>query len=194
MERFKYWFTNVLWYHYRLHIIIGAAAAVILAVTIRSSLTNTEPDFIIFIVSEQPVFGEQGAALSAFFTERVEDADNIAYQASYLGDETQWQFLTISLIDDRYTLFIAGESMAGWFEQSDGIFYTAEELGVAGGGPIAGMIPLEGAALMEELMFVFEPMYAMVRRPVYDRRGFYTPDSVARSELAAECVRVLLDG
>ncbi|MCL2003051.1 MAG: hypothetical protein FWG72_03475 [Oscillospiraceae bacterium] len=195
IQKWKHWTVNVLWYHYKIHILAGAFAAVVLAISIHSAVTRTEPDFILFIASEQPVFDEQGSTLTAFFTERVEDAGHIAYQVANLNEPTQWQLIPVALVNDQTVFLIVGESVARAMGDSGDLFYTAGELGVRDAGPTAEMISLEGVPMMEELLFVFEPMYALIKRPVYDRRGgFYTPDSERRSALAADSLRALLDG
>jgi hypothetical protein len=177
----KHWVENVLWYHYKLHILIGAAAVVIVAVTVYSAARNPPPQFILFIASGQPVFDDQGAALTAFFESSVEEAVNVEHQTAQMSNHQMWQLFSVALISDLHTFFIIGESVIEWIGESAGLFYTARELGLSSAGPLEQMIPLEGVLLMEELLFIFEPMYAMIKR-----------QADAGGELAAECLKALL--
>jgi hypothetical protein len=95
------------------------------------------------------------------------------------------QLMMITLISEEYVLFIIGESMIGWYADSMELFMTAGEMGLPGDGPLPELVPLEGIQIMEELAFVFEPMFAMVK---------HSAAETGRSELAVECLRVLLNG
>ena len=196
-EGIKYWFTNIFWYHYRLHTFAAAFILLVIAVTVYSSITNVPADFLFIVASEQPVSDSQGEALSGFWEEHVDSITNLNYNVLYLGEGeyvmTGWQQLQIGLISEDYGLFIVGESLTGMFYDTSDMFYTAEELGLPS-GPMPELIPLDGIPMMEELYFVFEPMYALVKRPYYDRGGSVTPDSAARSEMAVDCVKALLGG
>ena len=59
IDKFKYWFTNIFWFHYRLHtiaVIIGAAAVISV---IASFASNREPDFIVAAVTYAPLSYEE---------------------------------------------------------------------------------------------------------------------------------------
>ncbi|MDR0325383.1 MAG: hypothetical protein LBI19_04715 [Oscillospiraceae bacterium] len=192
-----YWLTNVFWYHYRVHTIVVAFAVLVAAFSIYSAVTREETDFVFIVASEQPVSDMQGEALSGFWAEHVDSVTNLGYSVLYLGEISEqtmagWQLFQIGMIGEEYSLFIIGESMIGALEENIMIFYTAEELGLPSAGPLPELIPLAGVSVMEELYFTFEPMYALVKRPYYDRGGSFTPDTVARSEMARDCVKALL--
>lgn len=192
----RYWFTNVYWYHYRLH---TAAAAFIIAVvwfSVHSVVTSVKPDFVFYIISEQPVFDSQGQELAAFFTEKVEDVTHLSYNILYMDETSEyavanWQLYTIGLISDEHSLFIIGESLTGPLADDLSVFHTAEELGFSA-GPLPAAIPLSGIEMMEDLFFIYEPMYAMVKRPPRQRDGSVRTEDLERRDLAVACLQALL--
>jgi hypothetical protein len=185
---FKFWLSNVLWYHYKVHIIVGLILTFVVIVSVHSMVTRNEPDYIIFIASGYPVFDDQGLVLAAYFEDKVEDASNIGHQV--MGD---MMFLLLALVGEQHMFFIIGESMLEIMSDQTYLFYTAEEMGIAASGPAPEMIPLEGSALIGELGFIHEPMYALIKRPLAGGDGSYEPASALRSRLAAESLKVLLE-
>jgi hypothetical protein len=185
---FKFWFINIYWYHFRAHTVIAAVIAVIAAVSVYSVLSKEKYDFFFVIASAQPVIVEQGEMLAEFWEEKVPGINRISSSVLHMGEYSELaavnaQMLMITLISEEHRLFIIGESMIGWYAESMELFMTAGEMGLPGGGPLPQLVPLHGAPVMEEYGFVFEPMFALVRRS--------EPGS-GLSEPAIECLRVLL--
>lgn len=55
IDKIKYWFTNVFWFHYRFHTIAVLGGLVILAAVIQSCVTNRDPDFTVAVVTYMPL-------------------------------------------------------------------------------------------------------------------------------------------
>ena len=193
---FQYWITNVYWYHYRLHTVVAAFIIAVVWFSVHSAVTNVNPDFVFYIMSEQPVFDSQGQELAAFFTEQVEEAAHLGYNILYMDETSEyamvnWQLYTIGLISDEHSLFIIGESLTGPLADDLSVFHTAEELGFSA-GPLPAAIPLSGIEMMEDLFFIYEPMYAMVKRPPRQRDGSVRTEDLERRDLAVACLQALL--
>jgi hypothetical protein len=188
---FRLWFTNIFWYHFKWHTVIGIFFVVIVVMSVHSVVTREEQDFQFVVASEYPVFFDQGAALTEFWKETVPGLNNVSYNVLFMGEQSEMamanmQLMLLTLIDETNSLFIIGESMIGWYSESMEIFITAGEMGVEGNGPKPQLVPLEGSSLMEGLGFIFEPMFALIRRPPEGGCG--------RFELSAACLEALLSG
>lgn len=194
--KFKYWFVNVYWYHYRIHTAVTVFVLVLAGFFIHAVVTRVDPDFMFIVASEEPVIETQGLALADFFAENIDVETELQYSVMYLNgydDYTaaNWQLLSVALVDAQYSLFIIGESMLPTFaEQLDG-FYTMEELGLPS-GPYPELAPLDGVSLMAELSFSYEPMYALVKRPYPDRDSAAEDKNRIRSEKSVACLKALL--
>jgi hypothetical protein len=196
--RFKYWFVNIYWYHYKLHTFVAAFILAVVAITVYSALTGSRPDFVFIVASEYPVYEEQGRELAGFWAENADGVTELSYSVLFMSDNseyamTNWQLLTIALISEDHSLFIIGESLLPLMTDYRDEFYTFDELGLSPrDGPEPAFIPLEGAPLMDTLGFGHEPMYGLVKRPPYGRGGSVKPEDSARSALSAACLRALL--
>ncbi|MCL1807756.1 MAG: hypothetical protein FWG31_08650 [Oscillospiraceae bacterium] len=199
-QGFKYWLKNVFWYHYRLRTFAILFAVFVIALTVYSTATAEKNDFIFILMSEKPVAEEQAAELAEFWIESIDGVTKLSYHALYLHDSSEyamngWQLLQIALISDEHSVFIVGESLTWVFGENNNniLFYTAEELGLPSGGPLPELIPLQGISMLDDLYLNWEPMYALVKRPYYNRDGSLKPETIERSELSIDCLRALLN-
>jgi hypothetical protein len=196
---FGYWFKNVFWYHYRLRTLAAIFVVFVIALTVYSASTAEKSDFIFLPMSEAPVSDAQAVKLADYWIEHVDGVSKLSHYALYLHDSSEyamngWQLVQIGMISDEHSVFIVGESLTWVFNEGNSIlFYTAEELGLPSGGSQPELIPLEGSSLLEELSLNQEPMYALVKRPYFDRDGSLRPETTERSELSAACVEALLN-
>jgi hypothetical protein len=193
-ERFKYWFVNIFWYHYKPHTIITASVAAVFLFIILTARGTEKPDFVFAIVSDQYRYDVQGQVLAAFLEDRVDDITSLRSDPGAEG-----HLMLLALTDREYTLFILGESLARRLSDHFSLFYEMEELGFPTGDPYPETLPLDGAALMktlglpEHLPLTLEPMFALIKRAPLEKDGFVSPESAARTDLTVECLRVLLD-
>jgi hypothetical protein len=198
---FKYWFKNVFWYHYRPFVFIGIAVIAIVGFSIFQSVTNPriKPDFMLAIISGMPVFSEQGEGLDNFF---AEFGFNTSSTVIMLNDEISgmggnpmmgWELLMVTLVNTENAMFIVGESMLGVFEEQYDAFFLMDELGLPAADFNPRLADVSESAIIQDLMMVFEPMYALIRYPQQQRNGSISPEDTARTEKAVECLRILLE-
>ena len=185
--RFKYWFVNVFWYHYKIHTAAALFALVLIGTSVHSFATRHTPDFLFVLMSDEPVFQAQGEALAGMFGEETgADAVCTVLHMSGASEMSVYnhQLFAISLIDEQYALFIVGESALPLFpELADG-FAAMSGLGLPH-AVLPELAPLEGSLFMREILLDQEPMYALLKRP--GREG-----GSERFDKAAACLRALL--
>lgn len=196
MKRFRYWFTNVYWYHYKLQTAGVLFAALVIGFTLYSVLTRVTPDVFLTLASTKPVSATQTGVLNGYFTEKSGGDLVIADATLYLPDinTTDWQLLSVSFVDTDRNLFIIGEGLRETFTHQTPIFVPAEEMGLPADPENPYMIPLSGSSLLPEIGLSEEPMFGLVRRPPEERDGTVEEKDAARFENAAQCLRWLLEG
>ncbi|MCL2704199.1 MAG: hypothetical protein FWE91_11425 [Defluviitaleaceae bacterium] len=195
-QGFKYWFTNVYWYHYRAHTIVGLAIIVFAIYSVVSFVTSREEevDFFFAIVTVMPAHHAQGEMLEEFFAEHgYRTKGNVMSLPGDGSDMATWQLLMVTLVNEQYALYIVGESMLYYFgEQADG-FWAIEELGLQASALSPMYADLSETLMLEGLMLNLEPMYALVRAPIIQRNGEFRQPDIERGLKAAEGIRLLLE-
>ena len=194
--RWKHWFVNVFWYHYKVRALLTVFFVTAAALSLYAALANENPDFVLLLASERPVSIAQGQSLADFWTENVDGVAYVTCKALYLEASSQYaaansQLLVVAMISDDHSIFILGESAAQSLSGHFPAFYTTAELGLPA-GPFPETAPLDGVALMEELQLTQEPMFALVKRPRAGKDGLVKPKDAGRRDKTVECLRVLL--
>jgi hypothetical protein len=192
---FKYWFTNVFWYHYRAHLFAGLAAAAVIIYFVYSMLNKHVPDFMFALVSRNPVFDLHAEAVKTRFNERGYDTLGTALFLSEDNPEVMlaWQLLMITMVDDEYALFFVGESALDSFEEQFEGFLPMSEAGFPPSALDPRMTEIPGDRIAADMGLGSETYYALIKRPRAENNGTIKPENTARTDKAAECLAGLLE-
>ncbi len=138
MERFKHWFTNSYWYHYKVHTIVGILAVIILVFMINDFANRREADYSYVIATNLPVTTESVAEITNLFAEVGSDtnADGVAdyyCDALYMDPNSEMgmvniQKFTVCFLEDLKSLYLFDDYMGAQFEEGEG-FINLQELG-----------------------------------------------------------------
>jgi hypothetical protein len=191
---FKYWFTNVFWYHYRPHVIVAAAVIIVAIFLIVDARSGPEgPEFNFAIITGQPAFPLQGIFLEEMLEPKGFNTSSLVLSFADGVDPMTYQQLLIVFVDDQYALILVGASMLGSFEESFDAFYSMGDFGLPESDFNPRLLDLTGTALMDTLFLNNEPMFGMIKLPPRERNGQASPASIARAERAAEVLRAMLE-
>ncbi len=193
MKKFKHWFVNVYWYHYKLHTLGGLFGALILGIMIYSGVTRVTPDVFLTLASAEPVAFTQSDMITDYLAEKDGGEMVFASNALQLSEASDpamasWEQLHIALIDEERTLFIVGESMREFFSDLTDSFMSAEEMELPADAENPCMVPLTGAPILADVGLVEEAVFGLVKRPPEN------PEDAERFENAIQCLRWVLEG
>jgi len=136
---FKYWFTNVFWYHYgKIAIFIAAALAVAIWMTV-DALKKVDYDLNVAIVMEEGIARSDTDQLAAMFAEAAGDVNGdgkslVNIVTVNLGDTenpegTQTQMLLYMALPE-YTIFIMNDHYSKLYAEKDETFQILANYGI----------------------------------------------------------------
>ena len=142
IDRFKYWFTNVFWFHYRLHTIGIIIASVFLFSMIHSIATKRDPDLVVVVAAAYEF--DLGYAME--LREELEGLVNemtgrdnavVEFVALNLSGATEVgvasiQLLSVHLVRQDTLLFILGADVINNMLEGDESFMSLEPYGYGG--------------------------------------------------------------
>lgn len=70
-DQFKYWFTNVYWFHYQLHTFAVLIGIALIASIVVSIVNKVEPDVVVVVVTNAPLDSVAGGTLTTELEELV---------------------------------------------------------------------------------------------------------------------------
>jgi len=191
---FKYWFTNVLWYHYRIPIYVAAGIIALLVVMRIMDGDPLEMDFHIAVITAHPAFSVQGDMLGELLEQRGIQTHNLVLSLS--GGEMDYmtfQQMLVVFVDHQYSLMITGASMLGSFADNLDAFYPMEDLGLPPSDIHPNILDLTDTPIIDYLFLNSEPMYALIKLPERQRNGTIRPENIARAEKSAAALRYMLE-
>lgn len=200
--RFKYWFVNVYWYHYRIHALVLLAAGGLLALFISDMITRVDPDFAFIVASERFISDEKGDYLAAVFAEGSTDCDGdgkILLQPIVMTlDDTEagmamMQKLAASYARLECSLYIVGTSLFAYVEEPSA-FIDLAALGIRTLPGKPWLADLGGSSLMAGAGLDGEPMTAAVRVTPLQKNGEPDPAWESNRAWALLCLRRLTEG
>ncbi|MDR1669816.1 MAG: hypothetical protein LBR76_07655 [Oscillospiraceae bacterium] len=196
LKKFRYWFVNIYWYHYRLHTAAVLFAGLLIAFCVYSMVTRVTPDVFLTLASDKPVGYSQSDMLNEYVNEKAGGGLTMAGSALYLSesDTMNWELLHVSFIDNERYLFIIGEGLRSFFAEQADLFTPAADMGLPADPEIPCLVPLTGAPYLAEAGLDGEPMFGLVKRPAVQKDGLPAPEEKTRQELAAQYLRFLLEG
>ena len=173
---FKYWFTNVFWYHYKAHCIVGLILLAFIAYFVYERATAPpEPDFMVAVVTGTPAHSVRMQTEGFRLFGDMEVNTHISVLLLSESDYVVWQQLMITLVNESYALYLMDDTgFAILSDQLEG-FYDLEDFGIK-----STFEPRIAEVLLPDI----GPLYAMIRKQ---------PENPARAEAAAECLIYLLD-
>ncbi|MDR1692300.1 MAG: hypothetical protein LBR72_02990 [Oscillospiraceae bacterium] len=189
LKKFRYWFVNVYWYHYRLHTAAVLFAAILTAFAIHSVVTRVVPDVNLTLASDKPIGSPQADLLTAYWNE----TRGIVAGSStlYLSEEEMlnWELLHVSFVDEERNLYIIGEGLREFFSQIPELFVPAAELGLPADPELPFLVPLAGSPVMDRAGLSGEAMFGLIKNP---KEG--SEADAKRRDIAAQCLRDVLNG
>lgn len=126
LRRLKYWFTNVFWYHYRIHTIVVLAVTALVTMFVYDILTVVTPDFTYVFASVNLARDQDLDKISDTFAKRIGDVNNdkkeyVNGMSIYLGDPTDAtgiQRLGVYMADEDISVFIVDPAMRNYWEDT----------------------------------------------------------------------------
>lgn len=141
VSKFRHWFQNVFWYHYKWHVLIGGLALFLAIAFLHDVLTNVEPDFQLIIASENALADEQMSEINQTVQAAAGDLNGDGKTLSYavvinLDESSQMGYastmkLSTLLSDDSIVLYIMDQATADNYRPK-GLFEPLENLGLTG--------------------------------------------------------------
>jgi len=136
--KFKYWFTNIFWYHYRQFVIIGVFVLGVAVYLIVDAVNTPKPDFEFIVFSPGYVTDEQTGELQSIAEQAIGDlnGDGKVY-ISLVGlsiiqaDTAEMSVMKLGALmsDPKVVLYIM-ETEAMELYVGDNIFTPLSELGI----------------------------------------------------------------
>ena len=202
LKRFRYWFVNVYWYHYRIHTIAVILVAILAAFIIHDITSREFYDLKFVLASSEFIAEEHGELLNDAFTEAGKDLDGdgkvliAPYVMLFDGSPVELehtQKFAISFQEKECSLYIVGESQLDRLSEAAG-FVDLSALGIKTLPGKPWLADLSGSDLLEACYITREPMAAAVRRLPGESAG--NPDTgwTANRELALDFLRMLAEG
>lgn len=198
-DKFKYWFINVFWYHYKKMVLIGLSAILVLVFLIYSTLTQSKADLNYLFISRLPSSDEVMNPLTDMLKESVGDINEdgkLEYHCTVINPEngqTDIVELQVFILDESSRLYIVGESA---FDTMADIMTAdfGEDLSAHGFTTVpekSYLVDLSEAPLLESLGLNDELMYAIICRLSPDESK---DENIQQAQKAAiECLRSILE-
>ena len=191
---FRYWFTNVFWYHYgKISILVLFLLVTAVWFTVEA-LHKAEYDLNVAVVLEHPVAREDLEALYTLFAEAAGDVNGdrktlVNIVPVNLGDEenpegTRYQMM-LYLSLPEYTVFLMDERESALFAGQEDTFQELSNYGIATGDETGRRVLVENKAVLAPLGE--EPVYACLADWTVDGKG-----DPAMTEAAVRAIRALL--
>lgn len=140
LAKFKYWFVNVFWYHYKWYPIIALAVIAILYALLSDTFKGVSADYQVLLTSRYYVAEEQVSEIQEVMGQVVGDrnGDGRTYVPFIIMNLTSGEVeynnrmkLTANMATDDAVLYIFDENTADNFLE-DGLFEPLENLGFTG--------------------------------------------------------------
>ena len=171
--RFRYWFDNVFWYHYKWAFLGGIAALVLIAFFVSDMLSQTKYDFQYVVASVSYVDGDSLHELNSAASEAFRDADSGRPAASlghaiFLGGDGEMNMAAFTkmaafLVDDSIKFYIFdAELQEGYFGEDVG-YADLEKLGYLTVEGTPWLADVSGSPLLERAGLGGVTCYAAVR-------------------------------
>ena len=203
--RFKHWFVNVFWYHYRWHTIGFIAAALMIGSLIYSFAVSKERDVPYMMLSAGMREAAVTASLDEFLSETFGDVNGdgtVFNKGDYIdlnmSDTADPQVVMASqtrlygtLMGRECALLIYTEGVLDLYEEDDMIVYLdLAKQGIAAAGDHPGRADVTGHPAIEGAGFGDVRVYAGV--VAYDDTG--TGALSGQQILALDVIRALVEG
>ncbi len=157
---FKYWFTNVFWFHYgKLGIIIVLALVVVVFLTVQA-FKKERYDLNVVLALKGPVSYEATGELNGLIAEAAGDVDgngevNINIQTVDLSDEAHFEDnhyrLLLYLSLPEYTVFIMDGQYSQTYCSKEGYFNELADYGIETDDPTGKRIYAGGRRILREM-------------------------------------------
>ena len=185
-ERFRFWFSNVFWYHYKWRLIIGAAVLATVGFFVRDMLVQTTPDFQFVVASDSFVSNDSISELTGIASD-VFSGFGSGASADCLGHglhtSVEGQFgmaaltrLATLIVDDSISFYIFDAYLLEAFFDEPSVFYDLEGLGfnVVPGKP--WLADVSGSPLLDRIGLSGVTSYAVIQRPHNEQTVSRAPD------------------
>lgn len=171
-ERFKYWFKNVYWYHYRTHTVVTAFVIVLVVSLLVSVLRNKDPDIEFIIVSTEPIVTEQAIELASGFDGIIGDINGDGKVYSLVSElvmngemaYASQQRIMLFMVTPENPGIIAGESVLPYLSQMQDGYVDLSALGYETHEKYPWAAKLTGSPVLEECDFIFDEFYFVMKQ------------------------------
>lgn len=201
--KFRHWFTNVYWYHYKWHTIAAAIAIFFVILFIHDIVTRVDPDFQMIIVSKEYVSNDQLAEITEIAQNAAGDVNGDSREYVCLNPislaEGQMQYantmkLAALLSDGSIVVYVMDADTVEIYKNQD-LFEPLESLGLTGTDGDKYLVEVDGLPVFKRCFEAYgaagTKYYAGFRYIPDDKRG--DPETQARYQAAEKVMKALED-